>query len=55
MNKNIYAENITHVFITITVVIVFFSDFKCDCDQNICDIFRIYIFIDLFFSFIFLY
>jgi hypothetical protein len=29
-------------------VVVVFSDFRCDCDQNICDIFRIY-----FYSFIF--
>jgi hypothetical protein len=32
------------------VVIVFFPDFKCDCDQNISDISRIYIY----FIFIFL-
>jgi hypothetical protein len=32
---------------------VFFSDLKCNYDQNVCDIFRIYIFIHLFFSFIF--
>jgi hypothetical protein len=32
----------------VQVVIVFYSDFKCDCDQNICDISRIYIFIHLF-------
>jgi hypothetical protein len=37
------------------VVVVFFSDFKRDCDQNIYDIFCIYIFIYLFVSFIFFY
>jgi hypothetical protein len=33
------------------VVTVFYSDFKCDCDQNIRDISRIYIFIHLFLYF----
>jgi hypothetical protein len=36
------------------VVIVFFSDLKCDCDQNICDISRLYIFIHSF-SIIFIF
>jgi hypothetical protein len=42
MNRNIYAENITDVLITITLEI-------WEENQNICDIYRIYISIHLFF------
>jgi hypothetical protein len=52
--KNIKLKNKWIKTKKMQVVIVFFSDFKCDCDQNICDIFHIYICIHLFFSFIFL-
>jgi hypothetical protein len=35
------------------VVIVFHSDLKCDCDQNICDISRIYFYSFIFYFYIF--